>query len=70
MSQANVGAADRIIRIVAGAALVSGPYLLTSLPVWDSDSLRIAIQVVGAVIAFTGIFGFCAIYKLFRHKTN
>ena len=70
MSQVNVGAADRIIRVIAGAALVFGPYLLTNLPIWDSDPLRIAIQVVGGTLALSGIFRFCMIYKLFGHKTN
>jgi len=70
MSLANVGLADRIIRIIAGVALIAGPYLLTTLPVWDNDTLRVVIQVVGAILVFTGVFRFCGLYRIFGFKTN
>ncbi|MBX2882534.1 MAG: DUF2892 domain-containing protein [Granulosicoccus sp.] len=70
MSLANVGVADRIIRIIAGIALIAGPYVLTTLPIWDNDTLRVIIQVVGAILVFTGVVRFCGLYRLFGIKTN
>lgn len=53
----NVGTPDRIIRLVAGVALLAVPFVLT-LPVWAFwGSLA-----VGAVLIATAIFSFCPIY--------
>ncbi len=70
MSLANVGSADRIIRIIVGIALIAAPYVLTTLPVWDNNTLRVIIQVVGAVLVITGVVRFCGLYRIFGIKTN
>ena len=56
----NEGTSDRIIRIVAGAAVVgavSAPWLYV---VW----------VVAAILLVTGIVGFCPLYALFGFSTK
>lgn len=54
----NVGISDRIIRIVIGLALIAIGYLYFA--GWQS----IALYVLGAGTLFTGVTGFCSLYKL------
>jgi len=69
MSLANVGSADRIIRIVVGAILIAAPFL-TNLAIWENQTLRILILVIGVVLLLTGLFKFCGMYKIFGIRTN
>ena len=55
----NVGTIDRVIRIVAGAALIAAS-LLGAISVWGW---------IGLVPIATGLFGFCPAYLPFRVNT-
>lgn len=57
--KANVGGADRIVRIVAGLALI-GLTLAGQIGVWGW---------IGVVPLLTGIFSFCPAYALFGVNT-
>jgi len=70
MSLVNVGSTDRVIRIILGIALIAGPYIFSTLPIWDNFTLRVIIQIVGAVLIFTGVFRFCGLYRIFGFRTN
>jgi len=69
MSLANVGSTDRVIRIIVGLALIAAPYVL-DLALWENQTVRILVQVVGAVLVFTGVTKFCALYKLIGVDTK
>lgn len=69
MSMANVGGADRVIRIVIGIILIAAPYF-TSLALWDNQTARIVVQIIGAVLLLTGLFRFCGLYKVLGIRTN
>ena len=69
MSLANVGNTDRLIRIVAGILLIASPYF-TSFAIWDNQTARIAIPVIGAILVVTGLFRFCGLYKILGIRTN
>jgi len=69
MSLANVGNADRIIRIIVGIVLIAAPYV-AELALWENQTIRILIQVVGAILVFTGVTRFCALYKLIGLNTK
>ena len=61
---ANVGNFDRVVRFIAGLALVSLLYFLTqTVWVWLA-------AVVGVVLALTAITGFCPLYRLIGTTTN
>jgi len=61
---ANVGQADKVIRIVAGAALLVltfvGPFTATLYP-WG---------LLGIVPLVTGLIGWCPAYSLFGIRTS
>jgi uncharacterized membrane protein YfcA len=57
--KANVGSADRIIRIVIGIALIAGA-VSGQIGVWGW---------IGIVPLATGIFRFCPAYRLFGANT-
>ncbi len=69
MSMANVGGADRVIRIVIGIILIAAPYFL-SLAIWENQSARVIIQIIGAVLLITGLIRFCGLYKILGIRTN
>lgn len=52
----NVGAVDRFVRLVVGAALALVGWFLF-IDIW-----RWVLIVVGAIVFLTGIFGFCLLY--------
>jgi len=56
---ANVGGIDKIVRIVAGAGLISAP-VAGMLPVWGY---------IGIVPFATGLMGWCPAYTLFGMNT-
>ena len=59
---ANVGTADRMLRIVIGALLIATPYL-TSWAVWGNPLVRWLIPIVGLVLIVTAIVRFCPLYR-------
>ena len=67
MKFANVGSADRMIRLIAGIVLLALPFLM-GMPV--SGTSAIAMLVVGAVLAFTAVIKFCPAYKILGVRTN
>lgn len=64
----NIGSADRIIRIVAGLALILAPYA-TTLSIYESGALRLASVIFGAVLVVTALVRFCPLYRLIGIKT-
>lgn len=59
----NEGKTDRIIRLVAGVALL----LLAVVAL--KGALGIAAGIVGAVLLLTGAVGFCPLYRVFGVNT-
>ena len=61
---ANVGGADKAIRIVLGIVLLlSGFFHVVT------GNLVIAAYVVGAIALVTGLFGFCPAWAIFKVNT-
>ncbi len=62
----NAGTIDRFIRIIIGLGLLAFAYMS-----WTTATPMIAwiIAIVGAVILFTGLSGWCAFYTIFGIKT-
>jgi hypothetical protein len=61
----NVGGVDRIIRAVAGGALIY--YAMSNLP--GAEDLMVPAGVVGFIVLLTAIFGWCPAYLPFGIKT-
>ncbi len=61
----NVGGADRVIRLVAGAGLIA--YAMSNLP--GAEDWMVPAGIVGFVLVLTGIFGWCPAYLPFGIKT-
>lgn len=64
----NVGSIDRIIRFLAGAALIAVPFL-SGLPVFDAALPKYGAVAVGLVLVVTAIANFCPMYRIFGIKT-
>jgi hypothetical protein len=60
----NEGPIDRIIRIIAGIALIALGLLGAVSGVWMGVA-----YVLGAILLVTGIVGFCPLYRLFKFST-
>jgi len=66
--QPNEGAADRIIRAVLGAVLLwAGLWPLNGL---QAATLGVVVAVVGLVLLFTALTGFCLIYRVLGISTR
>jgi len=65
---ANVGSADRIIRIIIGLALVALPFLLT-IPLWESSLAKSVSIIVGVVLVATALVRFCPLYRVIGAST-
>ncbi len=61
ISIANVGTADKIIRLIAGVALIAASFLLFG---GFSTSAGVASMIIGAVLVVTGLINFCPAYKI------
>jgi hypothetical protein len=61
----NESTLDRIIRGIVGIALIA-LYFAGTL----TGTLGIVLLVIGAVLLFTGVIGFCPLYKLLNIGTN
>lgn len=68
LKNANVGRLDRVIRIVAGLALVALPLVTTS-SLWDSAVARWSVTLVGSVLIVTALVRFCPLYRLVGTST-
>lgn len=60
----NESKTDRLVRIVLAVILALVTYLFTT------GVLQIVLYVASFILLFTGVTGFCLIYKLFGIKTN
>ena len=56
---ANVGSADRLIRIILGLVLIALPFVLA----WGTLA-TIVSALIGAVLVVTALFRFCPAYRL------
>lgn len=63
----NEGAADRVIRVIVGVALLAAAFL--KLGVMDGAIGGIIAAAAGAVALLTGIAGFCPAYVLLGLRT-
>lgn len=67
MELANVGSADRLIRLIAGIALITSTFVmgfsLSALP-------GLAMLIVGIILSVTAVIKFCPLYKIIGVKTN
>ena len=68
MRFANVGSADRIIRLIIGLALLAVPFLLGSIA--PSSALGIACFIGAAIMIVTALVQFCPIYGVFGLRTR
>lgn len=64
MFTTNVGTADRLIRLLVGAALVVLGFVV-ALGVW-----KWVVIIVGAVLVATAFMKFCPIYAVLRLRTD
>lgn len=60
----NAGTTDRIVRVVAGLVLLGVGLFVVK------GGFGIALDVVGAVLVFSGTVGFCHVYKVFGINTT
>jgi len=67
MQFANLGSADRIIRLVLGAILLALPFIMD---MNMGGAAAIAMLVVGAVLVVTSVIKFCPAYKIIGVRTN
>ncbi len=61
---ANVGSADRLIRIILGLILVVLPFVGNLGPI-----ATFGVPIVGAVLIITALVRFCPAYRLFGIRT-
>lgn len=61
----NLGMLDRLIRLV-----LAGGFIYFGLFLYANSSLGIGLDIVGAVLALTGILGSCVLYGLFGINTR
>jgi hypothetical protein len=62
---ANVGAIDRLIRLLFAAVLFYLGFFL-----YGGTGLGIGLVVVGGVMLVTALVGFCGLYQLLGIRTN
>ncbi len=67
MSFSNVGTFDRIIRLLAGIALVAYGMLAN---LGDAEIYGTIAIGAGIIFALTGVVSFCPIYRLFGWHTT
>lgn len=63
--KANMGSADRIIRLLLAAVIVV-LYFLNVI----SGTLATVLLIVAAVFLLTSVISFCPLYTVFRLRTN
>ncbi len=67
MQLANLGSADRIIRLVVGALLLALPFIMD---MNIGGAAAIAMLAVGAILVVTAVIKFCPAYKIIGFRTN
>lgn len=65
---ANVGSADRVIRLIAGLVLFFAP-LLNIPAIWSSGALAYGSMAIGLILAVTALVRFCPLYRLIGVST-
>jgi len=65
MFKVNEGPIDRVVRVVAGFALLA----IALFGVGASSVLGIVLLVAGAALTITGALGFCGLYKVLGMNT-
>lgn len=65
---ANVGSADRLLRLSLGALLIALP-LITSLELWTNPIALYGIPAIGVIMILTGLLRFCPAYVLIGANT-
>ena len=68
MSFANVGTADRLIRLVFGAVLIALPFFVESMAL--PATLGVVSLVAGVILVVTAVFKFCPIYGILGLRTR
>ena len=68
MKFANVGTADRILRILLGAVLIALPFFVASIAIPSVPG--IACVAIGAILIVTALVQFCPIYGIFGLRTR
>ena len=68
MRFANVGTADRIIRIILGLALIAVPFLVDTIT--PASPIGIACFVGAIIMIGTALVQFCPIYGIFGLRTR
>ena len=68
MNIANVGSADRMLRIIIGALLILLPLL--GAVASASSTLGIIMMIAGAVLVVTGFISFCPLYRIIGASTR
>jgi uncharacterized membrane protein len=68
MFKRNESGVDRVIRLIAGAALLV--VSLTSFGLASGKVLGIVLAVIGAILVFTAATGACLLYKPFGISTT
>lgn len=68
MKFANVGTADRLLRLIIGAAFIAAPFLMSQIE--PQSAPGVAAIVVGAILIVTAIIRFCPIYGIFGWRTR
>jgi hypothetical protein len=63
LGEKNVGMADRVIRIVVGFFVLGFAAKYLDFP------LNIAIEILGFIIAATGVIGYCTLYSFLGIST-
>lgn len=65
---ANVGSADRLIRIILGLVLIVLPFV-TSFGMWANPLGQFGVPIVGVVLVVTALVRFCPLYRLIGVRT-
>jgi len=68
MFKRNESPIDRVIRAVAGVALLVAAF--ATLGAASGELLGIVVAIVGGVLLFTAITGFCLLYTLLHLDTS
>lgn len=63
---ANVGSADRLIRIIMGLFLLVRPFATS----WANPIAAFGVPIIGAVLIVTALVRFCPAYRLFGIRTG
>jgi len=62
---ANVGSADRLIRIIMGLFLLVLPFAMS----WVNPIAAFGVPIIGVVLIVTALVRFCPAYRLFGIRT-